>query len=292
MPAWAAVSGIFLLLLQIAGGSLRTGSIFVFLRRPRRLSTITRINFVGAFYSQTLVSFLGGDGMRIWQFTRRGIPVKDATYGILLDRLAGLVAQLLVMTLTLPLVFQLVDGWPKRLVLIALIAASLGGLFALFSMRYVPIVARTRFRMINILFELSVNTWKLVSDWRNFTIVFTLSIIITVINSFIIYIFFFSLNINIGLYYVIILTPSVFFLSMMPVSFAGWGVREGAMAAAFAVLHIPVDQSILVSVAFGVLSFLVSLPGSVLLFSPRDREFRERRMRKAASRGVIGPMKD
>jgi len=72
----------------------------------------------------------------------------------------------------------------------------------------------------------------------------------------------------------------------MPISFAGWGVREGAMAAAFAVVGVPADQSILVSVAFGMVLLLVSLPGSVLLFSHHDRKYRERRLRRAATQAV------
>lgn len=52
--------------------------------------------------------------------------------------------------------------------------------------------------------------------------------------------------------------------SVLPISMAGWGVREGAMVALFGLVGIAPAQAMTVSVTFGVLMVLTSLPGGLL----------------------------
>ena len=51
----------------------------------------------------------------------------------------------------------------------------------------------------------------------------------------------------------------------MPLSIAGWGLREGAMVAVFALVGVPMDGALLMSVLLGLLLLLVSLPGGLVL---------------------------
>ena len=48
----------------------------------------------------------------------------------------------------------------------------------------------------------------------------------------------------------------VMLVSVVPISIAGWGVREGAMVAAFAYAGLPQSDGLLVSILFGV-SYLI-----------------------------------
>ena len=51
----------------------------------------------------------------------------------------------------------------------------------------------------------------------------------------------------------------------MPLSIAGWGLREGAMVAVFALVGVPMDGALLMSVLLGLLLLLISLPGGLVL---------------------------
>ena len=51
---------------------------------------------------------------------------------------------------------------------------------------------------------------------------------------------------------------------MLPISFAGWGVREGAMVTALGLVNIPINVSLASSILFGLFLLLISLPGSML----------------------------
>ncbi len=48
---------------------------------------------------------------------------------------------------------------------------------------------------------------------------------------------------------------------MIPISFAGWGIREGAMVTLFAFAGVNADTALALSLAFGVALLAVSLPG-------------------------------
>jgi len=58
--------------------------------------------------------------------------------------------------------------------------------------------------------------------------------------------------------------PLVILISALPFSFAGWGLREGAMVVVFASLGVPKETSLVISIVFGVSLFLSSLVGAGL----------------------------
>ncbi|SFC44452.1 conserved hypothetical protein [Nocardioides terrae] len=66
--------------------------------------------------------------------------------------------------------------------------------------------------------------------------------------------------------------------STVPTSIAGWGPREGAAAAAFAAVGLPAADGLAVSVTYGVVALVATLPGAVALAVTRLRPAREARL--------------
>jgi hypothetical protein len=66
---------------------------------------------------------------------------------------------------------------------------------------------------------------------------------------------------KVALVTVLFLFPFVQLLSMLPISFAGWGLREGAMVVAFRLAGVPADAALGASILFGLCLFAASLPG-------------------------------
>lgn len=61
---------------------------------------------------------------------------------------------------------------------------------------------------------------------------------------------------------------SLLLLAMIiPVTVAGWGVREGAAAVLWPLAGLPAEQGVALSVGYGLTIFLSSLPGGLLVFS-------------------------
>jgi uncharacterized membrane protein YbhN (UPF0104 family) len=76
-------------------------------------------------------------------------------------------------------------------------------------------------------------------------------------------------TVNLSAFFVLV--PLVILLSMIPVSIGGWGVREGVMVVAFNFVGMPRDDALSLSLLFGFVITLVSLPGGLLwLLSNRE----------------------
>ena len=68
-----------------------------------------------------------------------------------------------------------------------------------------------------------------------------------------------------------LLAAPVLMAMLIPVSWAGWGVREAAAAGLWGLAGLPPSDGVLISMAYGTLVLLASLPGGLLLLSPRRK---------------------
>jgi hypothetical protein len=59
-------------------------------------------------------------------------------------------------------------------------------------------------------------------------------------------------------------------VAVIPVSIGGWGLREMGVISLLQLQGVPVEQALVLSVSFGVVTFLASMPGAIawLLYSP------------------------
>lgn len=65
------------------------------------------------------------------------------------------------------------------------------------------------------------------------------------------------------------LTPVLLLAMLIPLSVAGWGLREGTAAGVWALVGLPAAQGVAVSLAYGVIVLLASLPGIWVALSRR-----------------------
>jgi uncharacterized membrane protein YbhN (UPF0104 family) len=66
-----------------------------------------------------------------------------------------------------------------------------------------------------------------------------------------------------------LVAPMILGSMVIPLSMAGWGVREAAAAALFAALGTDAATGVAVSITFGVISLIASLPGLVVWLLPK-----------------------
>ena len=67
------------------------------------------------------------------------------------------------------------------------------------------------------------------------------------------------------------LVPPLLMTMLIPVSVAGWGIREGAAAALWGAAGLQATDGVLLSMAYGVLVLMSSLPGGLVLLRGRMR---------------------
>jgi glycosyltransferase 2 family protein len=232
-----------------------------------------RVTLESMFFSQTFISFLGGDALRIWRIRRLGLTLQKATSAVVLDRLVGTLVNHAFLLATLPWFLSSEVNSSIKIILVVLAVAGVTAfvmLLLLGSRRgrdsildLLPVRIRAGV-VSSFIVEISTVGHDLLASGR-VPWVFVLSALITSIN---IVIFALILS-GMGVVFPLaagcaLLVPAIMEIAMLPISLAGWGVREGAAVVAFGALGLPADQALGASIAFGLTVAAVSLLGGVL----------------------------
>lgn len=68
-----------------------------------------------------------------------------------------------------------------------------------------------------------------------------------------------GMGLSIDLMFFLSVMPAVALISALPISFGGWGVREGAMVAGLSIYAVPPDSAMALSISYGLAGLLVAL---------------------------------
>ncbi len=231
---------------------------------------ILRVIVIANFFNATLISSVGGDAVRLWLLTRFGVHLGKAVNGILLDRLAGLFGLLAMMALGLPMLMEIMAGNPARWGFPLLLIAALTGLAALLAADKLP-TALSHWRLMRGLATLAADSRAIVLTSRNLLPIGGQSILVHLLAIMAIYVLARGLDIEIGFMTCFVLIPPVILAMTLPISIAGWGVREGAMIAALGLVGVSQEQALVLSVVFGLCVTIVGLMGGVVWLFSRNR---------------------
>jgi len=258
------VSGALALLViqQLAAGT-RLHRLMRLVRAPISLATAVDAVFVGVFFSQTFVSFIGGDAMRIWRVARTGAPVSSAFQAVLIDRSVGFVALIALIVAGLPLLFRIVTDPAMRAGVVLAVILGILGTLALLLVHRLPEEFK-RWRIVRIAADVSSLARSISSRGADISHLLGVSLLIQVLNVIVMYVIAIGLGVEAPFVDFLVLIPPVMLLAMLPISFAGWGVREGATAAALSLVGIGPEQSVAMSVCFGLSLIAVGLPGGLI----------------------------
>ena len=226
---------------------------------PRVLALV----LIGHFFNQVLPSSVGGDAVRIWCAYRAGMTPTDAAVTVILDRALSLVGLLVLTACGLPWLLGLVPDTAARYAIVLVVAAGIGGFFA-----FVTCVRFPRFllkwRVMRSLSALAALARRLSLSPRRLLPSLALSIGSFVIFSYIVFQLAQALGARVTFGECLLLVPPVLLVSVVPVTVAGWGVREGAMVVALGFVGVAPAAAFAISVLFGLTIAAASLPGAGL----------------------------
>lgn len=238
---------------------------------PLRVRAALRIVMIGLFFNQTLPSSVGGDAVRIWLMIRQGAPLGKAVNSVLSDRVLGFVVLVAVIGVSLPLVYTRMDDSVTRTMLTTIVVAGAAGLtlFLCFAQKAAVFLSRGRYtRPFGVLaadfHQLLVQGWLTAAIVGLSAVTHLLSIAAIVFLAS-------GLGLALGFLDCLVVVPTVLLVSTIPVSIAGWGVREGAMVAGFGLLGLGADDALALSILYGLAQIVVSLPGGVVWLVSRPR---------------------
>ena len=93
-----------------------------------------------------------------------------------------------------------------------------------------------------------------------------------------------ALNSAIDLYACFAILPLVSLLTFIPISIAGWGVREALVMSAFALIDVPTNGALAVSIKLGLANLVLGLVGGLVWIALPVKEIRN----EAPSEAVVG----
>jgi len=229
-----------------------------------RYTTMLRVSFIGMFFNQVLPSTVGGDAARIYMLAREEGGWAGATYSVLIDRVAGIFALTLIVFLCLPWTLTLVQDPVARIVLVLIgFGAIVGALvfLAVGRIRWKPLL---HWRPTRHLVEVSRTAWRICGSWRAISIILALSFIVHLMTVLAAWCMVQSVSASVNFTLLLFMVPPVILIATVPVSIAGWGVREGSMIVAFAYAGLPQSDGLVVSVLIGITFFVIGAIGGLI----------------------------
>src|SRR5262249_35292242 len=223
-----------------------------------------QITFIATFFNQVLPSTVGGDGARIWLFARQGAGWAKATYSVLVDRIVGLVVLALIVIACLPYTFTLIDDSIARAVLLVIGLGTVAGtaLVLVIGLQFGQFFNRWTFtRHLSSALNIVAAVGK---SPRSATIVLACSVAIQLLTVVAAWCCVKAVAAPVSFAQVLFLIPPVILISSMPVSIAGWGVRESSAIMAFAYAGLSQSDGLIVSILFGAATFVVGVIGGII----------------------------
>jgi hypothetical protein len=237
---------------------------------PRRS---LRLCIESMFFSQAFISLLGGDIFRAWRLRSSGLLPVNIARAVIFDRLNALFLNHLLLVLVVLPVLPLISD---REIALGIVIIALGGLVGLAALIVVGMVidrvrdlapvqrVTERSRAVAAALDIAVVGRLFVKGRRSIGISL-FSLIGALINCVLILLLLIGMEVPMKIALACaLLTPLMVEISVLPISIAGWGLREGAAGFLFGAVGLDTERAVTASVAFGLLALLVGIVGGVL----------------------------
>jgi uncharacterized protein (TIRG00374 family) len=214
----------------------------------------------GAFFNEALPSTVGGDAWRVLRWRAAGVSLRAAAASVFMDRLSGAMGVAILAILASSLLWRHgVDAyWTLSVFFLSALVIG-GGVTFIVVVRIwgVPFRHLTRFN------DAIANLQNsLVLDRRYLT-----SLIYSVaghcVSGIAIYMTARSLGVDLSLVLIVSVTACMLLIVMIPISLAGWGVREASLIGLLAPLGVDGQDALLIGILFGLMSLVSALPGGL-----------------------------
>lgn len=220
------------------------------------------INLAGFFANVLFITSVGGIIAKSGLAIRNGIPVVHAIFATFLDRFMTLAALLIFSIIGLPFLFNILDQ--RVITMLSVCILSCGGMIVLGLLllrsgllKNFILSNRKRARMAAALRHFSDNP-ILIAKVTLHSLAAQACFILSV------YILSIDMNYNGTVWEFLAILPVIALISSLPISFGGWGIREGAFIYGLGLIGFSMESAFLLSVQVGVVTlitpFLVSLP--------------------------------
>lgn len=226
-------------------------------------STAVRLTFVGLFFNQVLPSSIGGDALRILGAYRSGLKSELAWSSVAIERITGLASLALLVTVSLSQVWWELRPGSIRWALFASAPLAFSGLIVLsfsdkFPISWLPTSVRSHLR------EFAQGLRLILGRFGASLEIFSLGCLSSSLGILSAYIIGLEIGITLDFPAYLCVLGGAVILTVIPISLAGWGLREAAVVGLFGEMGVSSEKALVVSLLFGLGLTVSSLPGGIL----------------------------
>ena len=233
-----------------------------------------RICLIGFFFNQALPSSYGGDAVRVYRAYKEGLSLHCSINGVMLERVATVLGLILLVVFAGPFFINRVGPEDAAWIMPAIGAIGVAGVVGLIVLMFLDrlpskyshwsfvhglalLAADARRVFLSPVYAFKAIGWSLVGHINIALIVYLLG---------------FSIGLEITWLDCMVLMPPVMLVMTLPISIAGWGVREQAMVTAFALISVPGEGALALSIMFGLMGLVIGLPGGIVWLISSDKK--------------------
>ena len=249
----------FMIIVQLLIQSYRWYLILKWKRLSLSLIKCLSILWSGHFFNQVLPTSIGGDMIRCYLLNKNKIKFLDSLNSILIDRIIGVIGLLVIMIFSLPFLISEV-GFNNKFfnisILCLMLIIFLAGLFFLDKF-----IKQYKSKFYEYISKFSIDLRKLSFSNIIGIKLMILSLMIHLFSGLAFANLAFSMQIEINwlpFFSVICITN---LLVILPISISGWGIRETILVVGLGLISISKEEAITLSILYGILLILSSLPG-------------------------------
>ena len=263
-PAWLVVALFSFLFAQLFS-ALR----FLFISRalgcPVTFRQSLGVHFIGLWFNQVLPTSLGGDVVKI-ALLRQLMNLSLAFRVTILDRAAGFIFLLVSIVLLLPFYSSVLPSAASVWGLGTSAAGALAVIAALSAMGRHLIRMTARIPLLTPVMAVFADMWRfrrgrplLEQAWTSAIVHVNGIVSFALIGQ--------ALHVDAALFDYFLIVPLVFLIALLPISFAGWGIREIGAVWLFGLINIDAEHAASMSVLYGLMLVVAGTPGLAVLWS-------------------------
>jgi uncharacterized membrane protein YbhN (UPF0104 family) len=219
--------------------------------------------FLANFVNLFTPGFVGGDAYRSVSVSAYTGGVSRSLSSVLVDRITGVVALIMLGAAGLSLYFEPAHPWALGSSIFAVLALGYGS-FVLLGPTINRLIAGRTGRVFAFVHDLVAALQPTQSLWLAFAValVFQFNIILIVC------IWGAGLHLSATVAQLFLIVPAVYMMEILPITISGVGLREGTYAVLFATFGLPAEQGVALGVLTSVMRYLVGAVGSLAWFIP------------------------
>ena len=272
IPVINLIGAFCLLVLQAILGAIRWR--LVVLALGARLSTVKAvlITSISLFFNQFLPASVGADIVRVWQSNRAGLALSTGVTSVILERFGNLLCVTAMTLFAIPVWAKHFYGEAARGAFIATGVIATLVLIAMMNLDRLP-AAWHRWGIVRWLATLAHDSRALFLHPFYASMFFATAIAGQLALVAAALLLAEGLGLNLRPIDFLATIPAVALLSSLPISIAGWGVRELAMVSVLGMLSVPAESALALSLVLALVGVAVSLPGGLVWLTLRhDRK--------------------